>query len=83
LRFEETDMSNTLISRPALHLVPELLERCDSCGAAAKLYATIGASGELAFCGHHANRYVDRIVATADRVAVLSDFAWKGAEPRL
>ena len=76
-------MTNTLISRPAVHLVPELLERCDSCGAAAKLYATIGASGELAFCGHHANRYADRIVATADRVAVVSDFAWKGSEQRL
>jgi hypothetical protein len=75
-------MSNTLISRPAVHVVPELRERCDSCGAAAKLYATL-AAGALAFCGHHANRYVERIVATAGRVAIVSDFAWRGAEQRL
>ena len=71
-------MTPMLISRPAVHVVPELDERCDSCGAAAKLTVTFGASGDLAFCGHHANRFADRIAATADKVVVESGFEWRG-----
>ncbi|MEV6923124.1 hypothetical protein AB0M46_01225 [Dactylosporangium sp. NPDC051485] len=67
-----------LISRPAVHVVPELEgERCDSCGAAAKLTATFANAGELSFCGHHANRFADRIAATADKVVVESGFEWR------
>ncbi|WP_432830297.1 DUF7455 domain-containing protein [Dactylosporangium sp. CA-092794] len=70
-------MTPMLISRPAVHVVPELSgERCDSCGAAAKLVVTFG-TGELAFCGHHANKFADRIAATADKVSVESGFAWR------
>jgi hypothetical protein len=69
-------MSQTLITRPAVHVVPELLERCDSCGAAAKLQVTF-AGGQLAFCGHHGNRYAERIAATAERVVVESGFEWR------
>jgi len=54
-------MNQTLISRPAVHVVPELLERCDSCGAAAKLHVSFAGAGDLAFCGHHGNRFADRI----------------------
>jgi hypothetical protein len=71
-------MNQTLITRPAVHVVPELLERCDSCGAAAKLRASFASAGELSFCGHHGNRYADRIAATADRVVVESGFQWRG-----
>jgi hypothetical protein len=72
-------MSQTLMSRPATHVAPELTERCDRCGAAAKLTVILTAGGELAFCGHHGNRYVDTILAIADRVVIESGYAWRGA----
>ena len=72
-------MTPMLISRPAVHVVPELVgERCDSCGAAAKLTATFAGSGDLAFCGHHANRFADRIAATAEKVVVEAGYEWRG-----
>ena len=38
---------------------PELTaaDRCDRCGAAAKLRAVLQSGGELLFCGHHAREY--------------------------
>jgi hypothetical protein len=33
------------------------LDRCDRCGAAAKLRAVLPSGGELLFCGHHARRH--------------------------
>ena len=71
-------MTPTLIRQPAVQVITELDERCDSCGAAAKLQVGFGSAGELAFCGHHANRYTDRILATAERVSVESGFPWRG-----
>ncbi|MHA6799083.1 DUF7455 domain-containing protein [Bounagaea algeriensis] len=40
---------------------PELTaaDRCDRCGAAAKLRAVLPSGGELLFCGHHAREYED------------------------
>jgi len=32
-------------------------ERCDRCGAAAKVRAVLPGGGDLVFCGHHATRY--------------------------
>ena len=72
-------MTQMLISRPALHVAPELQDRCDSCGAAAKVQVTFEGAGELAFCGHHANRFAERIRASAERVVVESGFEWRGA----
>ncbi|GGM60571.1 hypothetical protein ACFFX1_28405 [Dactylosporangium sucinum] len=73
-------MTPMLISRPAVHVVPDLAgERCDSCGAAAKMTATFGTSGDLSFCGHHAKRYSDRIAATADKVVVEAGFDWRAS----
>jgi hypothetical protein len=72
-------MNQMLISRPAVHVAPELPDRCDSCGAAAKLRATFVGSGELAFCGHHANRFAEKIVAGAAQVVVEAGFTWRGA----
>ena len=72
-------MTQMLISRPALHVVPELQERCDRCGAAAKLHVTVKNAGDLAFCGHHANRYTELILATGVRVAISDGFTWRGA----
>jgi hypothetical protein len=59
-------------------VVPALPDRCDRCGAAAKLRMTL-AAGTLAFCGHHANGNADMIIRTAVRVAVLEDFVWTGS----
>jgi hypothetical protein len=71
-------MTPMLISRPAVHVVPELAgERCDSCGAAAKAIVTFGAAGDLAFCGHHAKKFADRISATADKVVMEQGFDWR------
>ena len=38
---------------------PELTaaDRCDRCGAAAKLRALLPSGGELLFCGHHAREF--------------------------
>ena len=46
----------TLLS-PEIVTVASLAERCDRCGAAAKLEVVLAAGGELAFCGHHANKH--------------------------
>lgn len=62
---------------PVLDLVAELPERCDRCGAAAKLAVTM-TEGELAFCGHHANAHAESIVRVAARLRVLADFEWAG-----
>jgi hypothetical protein len=72
-------MSQTLKSRPVTRVVPEVVDRCDRCSAAARMSLRLTAGGELAFCGHHGNRFVDQILALADRVSVESGYAWRGA----
>ncbi|GAA4863624.1 DUF7455 domain-containing protein [Saccharopolyspora rosea] len=44
---------------PATLTRPELTaaDRCDRCGAAAKLRAVLPSGGELLFCGHHAREF--------------------------
>jgi hypothetical protein len=59
-------------------IVPELVERCDRCAAAARLTVTLRAGGVLAFCGHHANRYADLIWSIAAQVVTENGFAWRG-----
>jgi hypothetical protein len=59
-------------------VVLELTERCDRCGAAAKLTVTLRSGGGLAFCGHHANRYAEPIARLAARLTLLAGFAWRG-----
>ena len=71
-------MSQTLMSRPATHVAPELTERCDRCGAAAKLSVTLAAGGDLAFCGHHGNRHSDDIVRVAERIVLEDGYEWAG-----
>ncbi|AOW92469.1 hypothetical protein BFN03_06460 [Rhodococcus sp. WMMA185] len=36
-------------------------DRCDRCGAGARVRAVLPAGGELLFCGHHANEHADRL----------------------
>ena len=44
-----------------------LQDRCDSCGAAARVIATL-LNGELLFCGHHGREFKDALVPKAIRV---------------
>jgi len=44
-----------------------LTDRCDSCGAAARVVATM-VNGELLFCGHHGRSLKDSLVPKAIRV---------------
>jgi hypothetical protein len=36
-------------------------DRCDRCGAAAKVRALLRTQGELLFCGHHAREHARRL----------------------
>ena len=53
-------MTATLIS-------PELTkaDRCDRCGAAARVRATLPSGGQLLFCQHHANAPEAKLVELA------------------
>jgi hypothetical protein len=44
-----------------------LNDRCDSCGAAARVVATM-INGELLFCGHHGRSLKNSLVPKAIRV---------------
>jgi len=72
-------MTQTLLPPPRLEVVPALPERCDRCGAAAKLRMTLPHGGDLVFCGHHGNRHTDDILRTATRVVVEDGYEWWGA----
>ena len=69
----------TLLSPSQIDTVAELLERCDACSAAAKLVFTLTTGGELAFCGHHANRMADTIAQTAAQITLEEGFEWSGS----
>ena len=45
------------LSRPELTAT----DRCDRCGAAAKVRAVLPSGGELLFCGHHARAHGDKM----------------------
>jgi hypothetical protein len=74
-------MMTTLLSTPEIVTVDELTERCDSCGAAAKLEVSLTTGGGLAFCGHHANRHAGGVAKLASRITVERDFDWVGKLP--
>ncbi|HET9877467.1 MAG TPA: hypothetical protein VFQ37_17190 [Mycobacterium sp.] len=46
---------------------PELTtaDRCDRCGAAARVRATLPSGAELLFCQHHANKHEARLIEMA------------------
>jgi len=44
-----------------------LNDRCDSCGAAARIVATL-LNGELFFCGHHGREIKDSLVLKSVKV---------------
>lgn len=51
-------MPGTLTSDPLT-----TADRCDRCGAAARVRAVLATGGELLFCQHHANEHLDRLKA--------------------
>jgi hypothetical protein len=64
-------------------LTPEIIigpvtERCDRCGAAAKIEVELTAGGSLAFCGHHANKHADQFGGIAAKVTVEDGFDFAG-----
>ena len=71
-------MTHALLPAAKIEIVDSLRERCDRCDAAAKLAMDLAAGGDLAFCGHHANRYAIDILRASRRVFVLRDFPWLG-----
>lgn len=72
-------MTPTAISPMTVTTVAEVTERCDSCGAAAKLDFELTSGGHLALCGHHANKLAGGISRVARRVTVEEGFVWTGA----
>ena len=56
-------MTNTLTAQAPI--APT--ERCDKCGAQAKVRATL-VNGELYFCGHHARETGNKLVLQAVQV---------------
>ncbi len=52
-------MSTTLTSDPKTALTTA--DRCDRCGAGARVRVTLPSGGELLFCQHHANEHSDRL----------------------
>ena len=70
-------MTQALATEPTITVTADLPERCDRCGAAGKVRVFLPAGGDLAFCGHHANRYAETIRTAGDRIVVESGFGWK------
>lgn len=68
----------TLLTELQIDTVASLTDRCDGCGAAARLGVALATGGELAFCGHHANRMADGITRVAVRISVQEGFDWAG-----
>jgi hypothetical protein len=73
-------MTPTLTPPPETVAPPAADERCDRCSASAKLRVKLAEGGELVFCGHHANKYAERLVKIAVEIGVAPDFVWRGTE---
>ena len=55
----------SMVTTETLPEVPlTALDRCDRCGASAKVRATMLA-GEILFCGHHAKKAIDALRSSA------------------
>jgi hypothetical protein len=67
----------TLLS-PEIVSTDSMTERCDRCGAAAKLQVVLTAGGELAFCGHHAKKHAHGLAPIASKITVEDGFDWAG-----
>ena len=73
---------NATLTRPELTRA----DRCDRCGAAARVRATLPSGAELLFCQHHANEHEAKLVelaavlevSPAGGVAPSRSVAWAG-----
>ena len=54
-------MTTALASSPAL----TALDRCDRCGAQARVRAVLPGGGDLLFCGHHGRLHADALAKVA------------------
>ena len=63
-------MPGTLTSAPLT-----AADRCDRCGAAARVRAVLPTGGELLFCQHHANKHADKLRELEARIDTESAFA--------
>lgn len=63
----------TTLTPPPETTAPSQGERCDRCGAAAKVRAVLP-GGDLVFCGHHANKYASSLEKVAVNIARAEDF---------
>jgi len=70
-------MMTTMLS-PEIVTVPSMVDRCDSCNAAAKAEIALNSGGSLVFCGHHANKHADQLALVASKVTVEDGFEWAG-----
>jgi hypothetical protein len=70
-------MMTTMLS-PEIVTVPSLVDRCDSCSAAAKAEIALSSGGSLVFCGHHANKNAERLALLASKVTIEDGFEWAG-----
>lgn len=74
-------MTFTAQSPSQVATVESLAERCDGCGAAAKIVFELATGGSLALCGHHANRMAAGVSQVALRISVEQGFVWSGGTP--
>ncbi|MFI5956906.1 hypothetical protein [Cryptosporangium sp. NPDC051539] len=52
---------------------PSAGERCDRCGAAAKVRAVLPGGGDLVFCGHHGQKYAKDLEKVAVSILRAED----------
>ena len=65
-------MSDT-ITTPPIAMPLTTADRCDRCGAAARVRATLPTGGELLFCRHHFNEHEARLVDLGATVTTSED----------
>ena len=68
----------TIMLSPEIVTVPSMVDRCDSCNAAAKAEIALSSGGSLVFCGHHANKHAERLGRLASKVTIEDGFEWAG-----
>ena len=68
----------TTMLSPEIVTVPSLVDRCDSCSAAAKAEIALSSGGSLVFCGHHANKNAERLSRLASKITIEDGFEWAG-----
>ncbi len=52
---------------------PAASDRCDRCGAQAKVRVVLASGGELAFCSHHARAYGATLREVAAEIVSATD----------